>query len=638
MPCYFSDEGQHGLVLFRNRNHFFLWLTGVVVCAVGGWRFGHSLKSWQAPDKDSQSASSAHVSSVSGLAPGSPRALWMERMKAGKVTDFPQLIAEWDELFPYDKNYENGITPNAEAALRWAYGVWMVKDLDGFLQASGDGSFYPMWAAEVMAELMPDTAYAMLTEPQTRKPHAYFLEAISAALAEQHPLLYLSWNPEGIKEISEHHSTSDDWVAAIASLAKTDAVAAGNACLQWKVGNHPDGIFTAFQAVVAGWKPSHPPIDEWVNGIADPQLRNFAKHAWLCVLAEQDPHAALRALDAAKLTHHNDLNQTAPGSIIYHLAESDPMAALKLLRETETFFAQDTTSIDDPFAVSNVAYDPFADPPQAAPVTEEPEPPGNPFEEFFHGSIRDNGMRLRVLAALAEKLPRDPAGLIAGIRELTAEAGGDAAWQRSITAQLISRESGHWSAEDCLAVAAIWASDASAPDDDSILEKLATRAAQANPETALTQLPHFPGQMRGVLLAKIIANIPASDIARRTELLRQLPQDQWTSEIGQALGQHASDYASFIAEVPVDPSKGALDSFASQWGEEHPEAAAAWLNSLPNRESAASAAAGLATSWFRYDPDAAIAWAESLPSGAVRDVAMKKKEEYVTKHGDSSAP
>lgn len=230
----------------------------------------------------------------------------MTRVKQAAPADFPRLLEEWTTLFPEGENYLEG---RPENALRWMFAVWLVKDTDGFIKATTAPQFHHShWVAQVVVRLMPEKAAEMLFGTARGELDEYFIDSAGEELAEHHPALYLKMNPDGSIYLTPGMS-NDDWETAIANLAKTDAVAAANACLRSKYGDYfPSQFAAAIRAVAAAWTTGDPPMSNWVNGIADPKLRNIANHARLCALAEKDPRAALAELHSAKLEVENDLS------------------------------------------------------------------------------------------------------------------------------------------------------------------------------------------------------------------------------------------------------------------------------------------------------------------------------------------
>jgi hypothetical protein len=595
-------------VLFRNRTHRSLWLALLVASAAGGWYCGRSQRIFHTAAAGAASTSpDTGVTKDASRPPfpaGSPRASWMERVKNAKPADFPKLNLEWNEVFPEDDQYEEYHAPNALAAYRWMIGVWLVKDSDGFLMAASSVSFeHYDYAAQALVELMPENAAAWIFR-QRQGDDEYFFSYASSELAKQHPALYLKVNPEGTKKLTPDNDSDDDWGGAIANLAKTNAVAAGNACLRWKVENDHGTFYDALLAVAAAWKPTDPPISEWAKSIGDPWLRDLANHAWLSALAVKDPKAALKELYATTLEVDNNLYRDAPGVVLEQLARADPLAALKLMKDLEGDFSETTE-----YSASE----------------ENGQKSSNPFRNLgpWSESRQDSVMRHDVLNSVAENLPDDPAGLIAAIRKLTHETDGDASWKLGVEAYLIRSKSARWSADDCLAVANQWAAESNATHDDATLKALATRTAIDDPEKAFALLETFPEQARSFLTGEIIQRLPSSDTARRIELLGQLPAAQWNRDLGETLGRDGGDYAPLVAALPADVTCDVTRAFTRKWAEQNPEAVVEWVETLPAEAARQVAAEGLADGWVRYDADAATAWAESLPDGSVRDVVAE---------------
>ncbi len=600
----------------------------MAILATGGWIFGRMVLEPRIPATEGTWVIRKNRSLSKQAAPvfaaGSPRGLWMDRVKKAKASDFPKLNGEWETVFPYDERYEGGYPPNAFHALRWMMGMWLVKDPDGFLNAvSGESFEHAHWAAQAMVELMPEKSAEMIFGQEGKELHGFFVGSVAAALAETNPALYLKMNPEGTIDLTPG-TTNYDWLTAITSLAKTDALAAGNASLHWKVENAPRTLCDALLSVAKAWKTSDPPISEWVNGIPDPKVRNFAGHAWLSALAETDPDMALKQLYAANLEDDNDLDHHASTEILKHLAMANPVEALKLLKDLESEFSK---------AKYGNEFDPFRD----LTAGEEAELAASPFRHLSPGryasgdNLEDNGVRFAVLNTIAENLPNDPAGLIAALRGLTGRTGvSDVPWGHGVEAYLIRLKCRRWTADDCLAVAETWTSEAKTSQVDETLQKLATRAATADPDLVLAGLERFPESARSFMMGEIIKQLPTSDSARRIELLSQLPAEQWDRDLGETLGRHGGEYASIIASQPVETSHEVRKAFAGEWGEQDPEAVVEWLQSLPDDAGAQSVAGGLASAWIRYDGDAATAWAGALSSDPVRDTAAESISHWLS--------
>ncbi len=600
-----------------NRIDTILWLALLLACAAGGWHFGSS---FHAPSPESAvGPTRTPVQPPPGKSPpsafpgASRRASWIERVKAAKPGDFPALVAEWKVQFPEDDRYEDGRPPNALAALQWLHGMWLVKDPDGFFRALSDGSdeetIHPGSAAIAMVELMPEKAVAMIGQKDQTIYDRFFLNEILSGLARNRPELYLQLNPDGRFSLYMEYEDSSAWVEAITNLAKTDAPAAGNACLHWK--GSPSYLLEGFRAVAVTWGTGAPDFATWANTIQDPYIRSIAHDARLTVMAVQDPMAALAELSKTETDPPGCIGM-AKAEILRRLAEKDPMAALKLIGEVEDYFFSETTKeieFGDPFGPSIS------------------DPGTNKLLSAFHGiasgGIRsDNYLRSVVLASIPAALPDDPAELFAGMRRLTADLGRDASWQKEIEGSIIRSKHGKWSIEQCRAAAIQWVNDYPETGVDETLQALASQAVQNHPEKVLSELDEFPEVMRLSLKHELILALPASEHEQRANLLHQLPVDSWDWSLGAALGKNADDYAELVTALPAAESANFVSNFVSAWAENDPEMAARWLPTLSDPVASAQAARDLVLTWFGQDGDAAAAWVNTLPQNEVRDAAV----------------
>ncbi len=578
-------------VTFQRRFLRIAWLAAVVVAAVGGWFWGRALLVSHQGAPPVPARSQARQTS---FASGSAEGRWLKAVKEAKKEDFPRLLEEWKTLFPEGENYLEG---RPENALCWIFAMWLVKDSEGFLNAVTAPDYeYSHWAVQVLVQLKPEQAADLLFGPAHGNLERHFLFDGAKELAARHPALYLKLNPSGTVDLTPGIGSYDsDWYTAIANLAKTDAVAAAKACLGWKVENDPASISQALESVAAAWKTTDPSIREWINGITDPKLRNFANHARLCVLAEKDPRAALAELYSTKLEDAERID--APREILTQLGKADPIAALKLMKDVEEIFPE--------------PIDPFAEPPPK----EESERGANPFNELGSDGVRD-----AVLDAVVGNLPNDPSQFFGALHQLSAEmGGGDSAWQRGVEAALVRLKSESWSADECLTVANLWAVGLNGERDEATMQQLAKRAAHVNPELAFASLVQLPAAAQPAFAAELIKQDHASDAAQIIALLSHLTAAQWNDDLGKALGNHPEDYASVIASLPAEITLKARESFLEKWGARDPEAAAQWLASLPEDTASSPAAKALARAWVIYDEYGVSEWAATLPSGPNRD-------------------
>lgn len=580
------------------------WLALLVVSAVGGWFFGRLFVDAKINMEDARRVLPSHRLELLRS--------WMAKVKKAAPSDFPKLAEECETIFEDDDSLT--LESRRMNALCWLDVVWLTKDPDGFFKAATDGGLnYSYPAAKTLVLFQPDkTAEWLFHSPHGEQGHFFARDAVQE-LAKQNPSLYLKMDPNGTADVTPGLGSQEgDWLTAVSSLAKTDALAAANACLGWKGENDPNSIFNAFLAVAREWKVSAPSFAQWVEGIAAPQLHNFASHARLCALAEKDPKAALAELYSTKLEQDNDLNQEGPRTVLIQLAKADIIEALKLLKEVEHIF-------------SKYRRDPFAEPSveEAAAKISIPFSHLSPGRYFpLEGGVENNGVRHAILGEAAGHLPDEPIQLFAALHKLRTDLGdGDSTWQRGIEAELIRLKSAGWRADACLEVTKLWSAKLNGERDDVTMHTLAARAARTNPEKTLAVLQQLPEYARPSFAAEIIKNLAPSDPKRSIALFTSLTATQWDKEFGEALGRNAESYASTIASLPAATTLGARQSFMEKWGEVDPEAAAQWLRSLPEDAASIPTAAGLAMSWASYDKQAASAWASTLQAGLVHDGA-----------------
>ena len=628
VPFYCWLRGLAGDIVFRvhpnRRAGKILWLALVAGSCFGGWFSGKAFVNNGNGAAEARIQGKRHErSSAADFAAGTPRGSWMEKVRKAGPGNMPLLLAEAGKLFPEGAD---GYGPVEENALRWFFAMWMAKDRNGFLEVIIDPEFHhSYWAAQALVAVDPEWAAELLRGGLRGRMDEFFVGQIASELAEKSPAVYLTLNPDGKFKAAEYHG--DDWETAITSLAKTDALAAANAWLGWKMENAPRSLCATFLAIAESWKAGDGSLAGWVDGIKDTKIRNLAHHMRISAMAKEDPHAALAELYRAKLEDDNDIDRDAPREVLARLAEADPLAALKLMEDLESMFSKSGEyQIPDPFA------------------EETPGGSSNPFRSLGPGifggggGVENNGVRYVVLQHLAKSLPDDPARFwdkLHGYR--TAMGDGQSDWQRGVEAGLIRVKSEGWSADVCLQVAIRWAAETGGKGDDATFRELAKRAASLNPGAVMNALDQLPEASRGQFAAEAIKRLPDTHAEQRVALLDKVPAEQWDEELAKSLGRNGADYAPVIASLPVQRTLVARRAFASGWGDGDPEAAAAWTQSLPDDAGAAASAAGLAETWASYDEYAASAWAASLPAGQMRDGAAASLAESFSRRDPESA-
>ena len=281
------------------------------------------------------------------------------------------------------------------------------------------------------------------------------------------------------------------------------------------------------------------------------------------------------------------------------------------MKEVEGFFAKFKGGpFEDPFAGELAAT------------------PANPFSHLSPGryscsgdEVENNGVRHAVLGAAVENLPDDPTRFFGALQQLRTDMdGGDSAWQRGVEAGLIRLKSGQWSAEACLAAAGLWAAELDGKRDEPTFKQLAARAVHMNPEQVSAALDPLPESARGAFAGELIKQLPATEPDSRIDLFSDLTVAQWDDDLGKSLGGNAVAFAPASAALPAATTLGARNAFMQLWGEQDPEAAARWLDSLPNMDAAFDAdraqtgvcggggAIMYAIEWAGEAPEAMFAW------------------------------
>ena len=548
----------------------------------------------------------------------------MERVGNASATDFPALLEECNPIFG-EEDVPDGRWPNAS---RWLFAQWIRKDPDGLGKYACGAHDMPYEAAQALVRVRPDKAAEWLCGPLRGSLDPFFAEALAEELAANQPASYLKWNPDGTTRLADDHSDSTSaWTTAIRSLAKVDPLAAMNACLAWKVENADRTVGHALFDAIGAWQGSDAALAEWVNRVADPKLREVATHARLCRLADDDPQAALAELYKVKLGDLEDRDWDSRRIVVSKLATADAVAALRLVRDTEAYYAahRNVRRGQDPFA------DPFAkesDDDTSANDETNPFAYFNPHASYWASSDKnrteDNMIRQAVIEAAGETLPDDPTALCGALGKLADDlAVNDSSWQLGVAAELIRQKCDRWSGSACLTAASLWLAQLNGPADDALVRELCARAVADNPDEALAALERVPEAARPVYLSEIIKQLPAPDAARGSFLLDQLTTAQWDGDLGKALGAKAENYAEVIAALPPETTAGAQQTFMKSWGFQDPDAAAQWLDARPDDAAWTQAAAGLTTAWAAYDEQAVSEWATNLPEGPRRQAVAE---------------
>ena len=134
-----------------------------------------------------------------------------------------------------------------------------------------------------------------------------------------------------------------------------------------------------------------------------------------------------------------------------------------------------------------------------------------------------------------------------------------------------------------------------------LLRKAAYDFANRNPDGAINWLQQFRADADAFELGMVgvIQQFSHTDVQRGARLLQEM-----------------------LPELDARIARYAFDTFATNWAEKNPRAAANWAARLSDPASRQTAAGSIARAWTQQDSREAEGWILSLPQGSVRDEAL----------------
>lgn len=162
----------------------------------------------------------------------------------------------------------------------------------------------------------------------------------------------------------------------------------------------------------------------------------------------------------------------------------------------------------------------------------------------------------------------------------------------------------------------------------SIWQAVAESWATVDPAAALAWINKQPNtaikerQMDGVMTAWVKTDLPAAAEYARTHLDGSIKSGGYVALAANEYAANDPNAAlAYIRTLPEGSAKQFAQSMAAiKWAYNDPAAAARWVNSLPAADQA-EAAGGVVAMWATQDPQAAGNWVNSL-QGAARDSAI----------------
>lgn len=577
------------------------WLPVFAACIAGGWMVGRYALADKTFSRQAGTAQHPRASSSASpvpLAPppNSPAARWVDRVKKADPAGFPDLFEEVFTIFP-----ENG--EHHQTALYFLFGHWIARNpnaaLSFVLQRNEPEDLQSTFLL-IMVQTAPDWTAALLFSATDLLP-AEFKNTALRKLADAHPDIYLKSDP---------HGKLASWSYAMEALAGLDPPAAAKiwldaATVTVALEKNPNAPLPASQAHLAfkiaiAWQKLDPAESRrWAESLPKGECRQNALNGWLSALAHRDPRAALRELPGCKLVRgpgdfrigsfgEDSYSSDARKEIASWLAVVDFEAALTASGELALYYPHEAENNEPHPAILRdlrelvVKFKANHLPPESAAFLDE-------FQKVS-----------RLIA------PFDTYGTLT--QELMKEVGA--------AGGPLSR----MSAEQCLAAARLRRALVTNDEYDPLLNSLLSRATEADPAVGIAMLRELPvASAEGYEISFIQKSLACDSTADLDRLLPRLKPEEWTdSGVIYSLEHHLPEYASIIAALPGDAGQNAQAICAGRWAELDPEAAAAWVATLPDNSRAKEE---LAKSWASFDETAASQWAASFPDGAARDGA-----------------
>lgn len=521
----------------------------------------------------------------------SPTGRWMRRAAAAGTADFPALLAEIEALFP-----DAGSHDAKEAARRWLLGLWMATDVDAAAAFVGHPEDKDLQLAfgELLCRVAPESVERFLDSPGKDLLGWAGHEQLLLTLADLDPAAYFRMMPGNL-------DASEARQAAAMQLAKTDPLAAADAWLTRGVGAVQE--LSSLATIADSWMERDPEgMGRWVKALMEKTgsdvLPDFlmvpVRHIWISALARKDLEAARRELAElnwgpwnSTLTGEGFKSVDARAGIIAAMAGQDLGSALAEWKRMMTENAMPRLQIggtvpDVPTQVSD--------------------------------AIAGNLIRV---------LPEDAAHFLPALQKLTAGADHTNPMLGYVEQSILETRIQGWSTGDKLEAARLLATGQ--PGRVEMLRQIFDSLGPGITPEVMTSLISLPAEARGILGQRFIESKLWDQKSYRDQLVNAIPVDSWSENLGVMLGRKSTVQASVevMDSLPENAATAlARQGFAGEWARNDPEAAAAWLATLPQSAAGtAQAALGLAQKWAGYDETSASGWVDSLPAGPARDGA-----------------
>lgn len=568
---------------YSSLRHRGVWFSVFTAALAGGWWAGRSALTSPAGPLTREMSPVTAQRLKPRVEPGSAADRWVKAVKNATGGQFPDLFDALAGIFPPDEDHDSYV-----AAQRFLLGTWISRDAEAalaFVIERKSSAELVEHAAKLMGLMEPEKMIELMGKPEATDLPERFADTALEEVARVRPELYLRFDPKG-------DASRNPWRLAVKQLTLEAPLETVAAWFSRKPDPTADFDTNLLITTGSAWQTRDSAgARRWAEGLASESGRRIALHGWLSSLARTSPRAALDAL--AEMGHEfgGDSGTPSPGSspVVESWGDSRLDVAGQLARQDFSSALQEAQRIADSF----------------------------PRKDYDATHSTMDRVRQWMAKAKIGALPDDPAGLLAGLDEMTHAAGGDAAWWREVQTEVLAEKIAGWTREDCLTALG---ARLKAGVNDPVVPVLLERAAGADPHAMLEALPGMALDLQAVLARAVFFALPREEQEQRRALLERWPAVPWTPELTKSLQGEEADYAPVLANGTWPGEVRA--TFAEQWAETDPAAAAAWVSDLPPQAGGRAEETGaVARAWAGQDEAEASAWVDTLPQGVERDAA-----------------
>jgi hypothetical protein len=260
------------------------------------------------------------------------------------------------------------------------------------------------------------------------------------------------------------------------------------------------------------------------------------------------------------------------------------------------------------------------------------------------------------LPAMLDSLARDARPAAAELCQLLvrrwaeADAPSAAAWTAqlpdgSVRRAALEQVAIAWANTDLPAATAWIQAMPAGESEQAAAVSLGYEAARSEPVTALSvagALP--PGPQRDDLLVHAISQWAAGDSAVAADWAKKVPDVSLRERLLAAVAVSSAEKEGAAAAtlavndlVTGEEQNRAVVSIVQRWAQNSPSAVASWVAQWPDTPARDAATQNLLALWTGQDSQAAAAWLDGLPEGALRTTGVSAYSQALADHDRSSA-